>query len=149
MSYEYECAISGVKAPGTSESDEELDDLPLGWTRIMIQRRLPNPQFIALQQVKAATVEGVLIQVPDEHRAQQRPFVTLQVEAQFRALENDTPPYVMDVQDLVFVSSGDDVNEALNEVRANLGLEAVHSYSEVQAELMALAQGGRVEADEE
>lgn len=144
MSYEYECAISGVKAPGIHESDEELDDLPLGWTRITIQRRLPNPEYVALQQVKSATVEGVLLQVQEEHRAEQRPFVTLQVEAQFRALQNDTPPFLVDVQDVLFISESSDVNEALNDVRQQLGLDPVPSYEETAKMLLG---GGASEED--
>lgn len=140
MSYEYECAISGVKASGSVQTDDELEDLPPGWTRITIQRRLPNPNYIILQQVKEAVVNGQLMQIPEEHREAQRPYAQVQVDAAFYGMESDTPPFITDVQDVVYASENSDVNEVLNEVRAQLGLEAVPDYESVQQEIYAQAE---------
>lgn len=119
----YECAMSGLtEEAGPKSASDGLDDLPVGWTKITMTRRRYNMKWLAIQQVKEATVEGLLQQFPDEVRDMQRFVVQLQVEAQMKALENDTPMFESDVDDVVYVSDSGDLVSSLNELRENLGL---------------------------
>lgn len=99
---DYVCALSGVE-PDEDDLVEATDDLPVGWTRITFQRRLPNPRFIEIQQAKAALVEVTLGQIPEEARDQMRPLVAVQVDAQFAALEANTEEWEMD-EEVIFVA---------------------------------------------
>ena len=86
---DYVCALSGVEADDTElvEGSDDLGDLPVGWTKITVQRRLLNPRWYEVQQAKGALVEVTLSQLPEEMREQMRPLITVQVDAQFAALE--------------------------------------------------------------
>lgn len=99
---DYVCALSGVE-PDDEDLVEASDDLPVGWTRITFQRRLPNPRYEEIQQAKAALVEVTLGQIPEEAREQMRPLVAVQVDAQFAALEANTEEWVMD-EEVIFVA---------------------------------------------
>lgn len=127
-SEEYECAVTALAesgAPFPPEGDDELGDLPIGWTQITIRRRQLNPEWVALQQVKAAALEGILIQFPEEIREAQRPLMTIQVRSQFHSLESSINPYLEDVDDVIHVSGSEDALEALNEARAIFELPPV------------------------
>lgn len=126
--YEYECAMTGVTQEGSpvpSEDEDGLDDLPIGWTKIHVQRRQLNPEWIAIQQVKEAALNGILMQLPEEVREAQRPLMSIQVRAQFHALEASIDPYVIDVDDVIYISDSEEATEAGNEVRELLGLPPV------------------------
>jgi hypothetical protein len=102
---EYVCALSGVEPDDDDlvEAEDAAGDLPVGWTKVTFQRRLPNPRFSEIQQAKAALVEVTLGQIPEEAREQMRPLVAVQVDAQFAALEANTEEWVMD-EEVVFVA---------------------------------------------
>jgi hypothetical protein len=120
----YECALTGLTEDAAYPSSSDgLEDLPVGWTKITMTRRQYNSKWLAIQQVKDATVEALLQQFPEEIREVQRFVVQIQVEAQMKALESDTPMYLTDVEDVVYVSDSGEVLSALNELRQNLGLE--------------------------
>jgi hypothetical protein len=64
MASEYVCALSGVEADEAdlvASTDDEAGDLPVGWSRITIQRRVVNPRWIEVQQGKAAVIEVTLL----------------------------------------------------------------------------------------
>ena len=123
MRYEYECALSGLVAPGGVESDTDgLGDLPIGWTKITVQRRRVNPAWMMIQQVKEAMVENVRKQMAPDIWATQGMAVAVQVEAQLHGLENDTPMFVTDVEDVVYLSDSDAIEDSVNELREELGL---------------------------
>lgn len=110
---EFVCALSGVAATEdeveagagapTGDDDDDFDGLPLGWYRITVERRMPSPQWELVQQVKRGIIERLLLQVPKEHRDQERVSVTIQIEAQFAALENRMEPVVVEA-DRVYVA---------------------------------------------
>lgn len=103
---EYVCALSGVEADEddlVADAEDDLSDLPVGWTKITIQRRLLNPRWLEVQQAKEALVEVTLSQIPDEARDQMRPLISVQVDAQFAALEASIDEFVTDT-DEVFVA---------------------------------------------
>lgn len=103
---EYVCALSGVEADEedlVADAEDDLSDLPVGWTKITIQRRLINPRWVEVQQAKEALVEVTLSQIPEEARDQMRPLISVQVDAQFAALEANIDEFVTDT-DEVFVA---------------------------------------------
>lgn len=133
---EYECALSGEVAEKADLIVDEDDDLPVGWTRITIERRTINPRWVYVQNVKAALVEAALMQVPEEAREQMYPLMAMQIEAQFAALEAQTEQYEI-VPEVVFVApveSDEQLATEYNEIRAKFGLDAVGVEPELDAE---------------
>jgi len=96
-STEYVCSLSGVEAEDDDILDDATDDLgamPVGWTRVTFQRRLMNPRWEEIQQGKEILIATAVGQVPEENREGARVLVTLQIDAQFVALETATERYV-------------------------------------------------------
>lgn len=125
MNVRYECAISGVEEEASVEASAPLGGLPLGWFKITFIRQVLNPKWIAIQQLKEAMTNNVLNQIPKaEDREIQQVAVTLQVEAQFAALEAATPKYL--TQEEVVYTAPPEAEEAIrdvfNEIREPLGL---------------------------
>jgi hypothetical protein len=126
--FEYECALTGQQSPaGISDDSDGMGDLPVGWTKITIQRRQYNPQWLLLQQVKEAMMAGILHQLPPEIRAQQAAAIELQVTATFYAMEQDTPMYEADVEDVVYLSDSGEIVEDINDLRQSIGLDPVEA----------------------
>ena len=136
-----ECALSGV-TPSDDEIEDTLDldaqenglgfappSIPIGWTRISIQRRVENAAWMDLQEVKAATIQQFLMQIPDEARTPPvMDAVALQVEAQFAGLEGRKSflPSVL-LEATVYLASADRVEglgDALADLAGNLNLPA-------------------------
>ena len=135
MQFDYECALTGVVQQGGHEDDsDKLGDLPVGWTRIQMTRRQYNPKWVLIQQVKDAMVEGLMAQFPAEVQDVQLYAVTIQVEAQFHTLEKDTPMYMPDVDDVVYISNAGEIVDNVNEVREMLGLEELPDEEEAEEE---------------
>jgi len=124
--YEYECALSGLTTEAADHDDSDgLGELPVGWTEIRIRRRQYNPRWLAIQQVKESSVMGLLAQLPPEIRASQELGIRVQIDATFFGLEDSTPMYLSDIEDVVYLSDSEDILEGINEVRGSLGLDPV------------------------
>jgi hypothetical protein len=125
MNVRYECAISGVEEEASVEASAPLGGLPLGWFKITFIRQVLNPKWIAIQQLKEAMTNNVLNQIPKaEDREIQQVAVTLQVEAQFAALEAATPKY-MTQEEVVYTAppeAEEAIRDVFNEIREPLGL---------------------------
>jgi hypothetical protein len=139
MINEYECALSGVTSPGAQVDESDgMEDCPVGWTKVRFTRRQYNPTWIMLQQLKATTVDNLVRQHsgghPENATPEQRMVVTLQVEANYHALEKDTPMYFLDVDDVVFLSDSGEVAKSINEIREMLGLEPIEEPEEQEEE---------------
>ncbi len=133
--FEFECALSGVTEPAAQEDDcDGMGDVPVGWTRVHFTRRQFNPRWLAIQQVKEATIEGIISRVPPEIKELQRIAVSLQIDAQFFALEENTPMYLLDVDDTVYVSDSGEVAHSMNEIREMVGLEALTVHEDEEDE---------------
>jgi hypothetical protein len=146
MANEYVCALSGVEAEDEDlvlGGEDEVGDLPVGWSRITIQRRTVNPRWTEIQQGKAAMVEVTLMQIPEEAREQMRPLITLQVDAQFAALEGGTEEFT--TEDEVFFVAPPESDKALAaeyfELRDRFGLS--------NEAFLAAPQGAEGVAEEE
>lgn len=123
---EYVCALSGTEADEDAlvESTDEAGSLPEGWTKVTFQRRVLNPRWFDIQNAKEALVEVTLSQIPEEAREQMRPLVTIQIDAQFAALEGNVDEYLLE-EETVFVSPPQDdeaVAAEFMELRERFGL---------------------------
>ena len=89
---DYECVLSGL-LPNDAETvpedqiDEELEDLPIGWTEVRLRRRIPNVPYVEIQAVKQAMFQQELTKVPKEHRRDSAGVVRIQIDAMFASLE--------------------------------------------------------------
>jgi len=135
--YEYECALSGIVSPGgMSFAPDKLEDLPPGWTEVKLSRRVYNPKWVLIQQVKRAMIEGLLTQYPEAAKAGQGVAIRLQVDAQFYMLEKDTDAFSTEVE-IVYLAPkelSEDVEEAYNKARDLLGLDPVEDYEDYEGE---------------
>jgi hypothetical protein len=128
---EFACAISGEEA----EEEELIDDddgLPVGWTRVTIERRKINPRWVDIQNTKANLVQAALSQVPEEYRDANYPLLALQIDAQFAYLEVNTEQYLM-TSETVYVSpieGNPEVAKTYNDVRGMLSLDPIEEESE-------------------
>lgn len=124
---DYVCALSGAEANEddlVEGADDDLSDLPVGWTKITVQRRLLNPRWLEVQQAKEALVEVTLMQLPEEARDQMRPLITVQVDAQFAALEATIEEYTTDTDEVYVAPPESDKALAAEyfDIRERLGL---------------------------
>lgn len=126
---EFECALTGKVV-----ESEEGDSFPLGWTKISITRRQMNPRWGMLMQVQQALIEGAMAQVPAEVADIQRLVISSQVEAQFHGLMKDTPSFVEDVQDEIYICDSAEITDTLNEIREMLGLKAMPAVDQDEDE---------------
>jgi hypothetical protein len=123
------CSLSGVEAPDEDVLPDDLADdlglLPVGWTRIMIERRLPNQDWSKIQQVKAMLVEAAVQQLPEEQRVMESiQAIQIQIAAQYAALEKEMSPFV-NMKEVSFVAPPEldpGLAKEFFEVRDRLGL---------------------------
>ena len=102
------CSLSGVEAPETDVLPDELADelgiMPVGWTRLVIERRLPNPDWQEVQQVKAMMVEAATQQLPKEQRVPEAiRALQIQIAAQYASLEERMSPF-FNMKEVIFVA---------------------------------------------
>lgn len=131
-SYEYECSLSGLTAPGDEPFDGDgLADMPVGWIELRMSRRVPNPRYMAIQQTKQAMMDSIIAQMasqmPPEAVEAQRLPVALQIDAQFILLEENTPPYLTDIETVYLAppEMAPAVKKAVDQLRALVGLDAL------------------------
>jgi len=123
---EYVCTISGVEADEEDlvEGSDDLGDMPVGWTKVTLQRRMYNPRWLEVQQAKEALVEVTLSQLPEEAREQMRPLISIQVDAQFAALEASIEEFALEEEEIFVAPPESDKALAAEyfEIRDRLGL---------------------------
>jgi len=96
------CAFSGLapKEDEYIEGSDELGELPVNWTKITIQTRRENPDWLILQNVKQAMVQQLATQIDEGIEQEAKEIATLsiqlQVEAQFAALEDRYSRFVIE-----------------------------------------------------
>jgi hypothetical protein len=129
------CALSGEEPDAedlVADEGDDFDGMPEGWTKITFERRYTNPRLAEIRQAKRMLVNAALSQMPEDARGDMAPFVTIQIDAQFAALESSTSEYVVE-RESVYVSNPFDnrlVAEEYNNLRTTLGLEAVNPDEE-------------------
>lgn len=75
--------------------DEDLSDLPVGWTRISVQTREANPEWEMILAVEESMVKQIVEGLPKAQRKAAIPAIRVQVAAQFAALKAQTVPYLI------------------------------------------------------
>lgn len=146
------CSLSGVEAPETDVLPDDLADdlglLPVGWTRIVIERRLPNPDWNEIQQVKSMMVEAAMQQLPEAQRVPEAiRAIQIQIAAQYAALEEKMSPFV-NMKEVIFVAPPElDPGLATEffDIRDRLGLPIPEEEEEVEES----SEGEALQEDEE
>jgi len=132
VQFDYECALTGLTKEGTEFFDDDLADMPAGWTKVTIQKREYNPKWLMIQQVKQMAIQGMLQQLPPEMQREQGWALSLQVEAQFHSMEKETPMFLVD-EEVAFISDDKEVNEVMLGLRDTLGLPIKEDTDEAEA----------------
>lgn len=127
----YTCVLSGKTAPALddTEDDDPLDEQPLGWVRVKVQRRVISPKWIAIQEAKTALMTAQLQQLEGagiEGKALEdaKGMLSIAADAQFYAMESDTPKYAV-VEDEAFIADptrDPSIMEAWNAIAKGLKL---------------------------
>ena len=134
------CSLSGVEAAEQDILPDDLADelglLPVGWTRIVIERRLPNQDWSKIQQVKAMLVEAAVQQLPEDQRVPEAiQAIQIQIAAQYAALEKEMSPFV-NMKEVIFVAPPEldpGLAKEFFEVRDRLGLPIPQEEEEEEA----------------
>ena len=128
MSNDVFCAFTG-NMPDENDlpiehplEDEDLTDLPLGWSRITIQTRTANPAWQEIVAVEEAMIGQVVQGLPKAQRKAAMVGVRVQVAAQLAALKAATAPYMIETE-VAHVAPGDEGEAGLSRLRALLGAE--------------------------
>jgi len=128
MSNDVFCAFTG-NMPDENDlpiehplEDEDLTDLPLGWSRITIQTRTANPAWQEIVAVEEAMIGQVVQGLPKAQRKAAMIGVRVQVAAQLAALKAATAPYLIETE-VAHVAPGDEGEAGLSRLRALLGAE--------------------------
>jgi hypothetical protein len=117
---EFSCAITGRPAPDDevvddAQDDDDLENMPVGWLRITVERRGVNPEWVKIQAAKHAALEGVMSQVPadapEEFRKQTREMQDVVINASFYAYEASIAKYLT-FDEEVYVRNPDQDKEA-------------------------------------
>jgi hypothetical protein len=125
---QFVCALTGEEADDRDVlENDEFDGMPIGWTRVTVERRIVNPRYLQIVQGKRMLVQAALSQMPEEARSAMAPLVSMQIDAQFASLVELTPEYEIE-REVVYVSDPAD-NTVLarewNDMRDSFGLAPV------------------------
>jgi hypothetical protein len=122
MNNQFVCALSGIKV---KEEEMEDVDFPDGWIEVRLTRRYVNPKWDAIQYVKAGLVQQYLQGIPEDARDEQIMAISIQVEAQYSALEATCDKYID--EEVTSYIANPDSNSALmaeyNKLRKMLGMK--------------------------
>jgi hypothetical protein len=127
------CALSGLTPteedqeildeidPQVSEdalSLNDLTDLPVGWMSIIVNYRAINAEHQDILLHKRAQIEQILANFPEEQRDDLEPSVSIQVDAQFAALEAQRKyrPTIVESQRL-YIAPGDRAPGLMERIR--------------------------------
>ncbi len=128
---EFECALSGEVTEA-----ETGTEIPLGWTRVTIERRVPSYRWEEIQRGKATMIQASLTQLPEEAREVMLPLVALEMEARFAALEATVEEWDT-ITEVVYISpperDGLVMNE-YNQIRDKLGLDPLEIVGDEEEE---------------
>jgi hypothetical protein len=109
----YTCSISNIDAAEEdliddlrAIDDDGLGSLPLGWSRVTIEKRVMNPMWEKIKQAKDMLYQTNMMQakmraeqaqqtVTPEQMAEVELLIKLQIEAQFSSLEANTEQFMV------------------------------------------------------
>jgi hypothetical protein len=149
------CAATGALPDDTEfptdhpSEDEELSDLPVGWSRVTVQTRTPNPAWQEILSVEEAMIAQVVQGLPKAQRKGAVVGIRVQVAAQLAALKAQTPPYIIETE-VAHVGPTEEAAKVLTDVKSALGLiegEATEDEVEADEAEAASEEGEAVEAE--
>lgn len=150
------CAVTGA-LPDDADlpadhplEEDELGDLPVGWTRITLQTRTPNPAWQEIVGVEEAMIAQVVQGLPKAQRKGAVVGVRVQVAAQLAALKAATAPYLIETE-VAHIAPGDEGDKSLAALKVTLGLvegDEEGDVEEAEEGEEAEAEGGENEAVE-
>lgn len=117
---EYICALSGIAANEEQYIDggDELEDLPVGWTKVTIQTRQLNPKYQLLLTTKEAMRKQAESGISDEVTGDEREIalasIALQVDAHFANIAAEISPFLIE-ESVTYVSHIEDNTELKEE----------------------------------
>ena len=117
---EYICGLSGITPIASEyvEGNDELEDLPIGWTKITIQTRVANPRYQLLQTTKEAMRQqaesAIQEESTDEEKAIAKASIALQVDAHYAAIAAEIPPFLIE-ESVTYVSDVESNEELKSE----------------------------------
>jgi len=101
----YVCDLSGLSGEGIDfdpAEDDQLGDMPPGWTLVQIQTRIANPRYDTLIKARSAALTTMMAQSGVEEGDEEgRGIVEVMVEAQFLPLLEREPPFLTEEAELV------------------------------------------------
>jgi len=124
---EFECALTGEVTEA-----ETGTEIPLGWTKVTIERRIPSYRWEEIQRGKATMVQASLSQLPEEAREVMLPLIALEMDARFAALEASVDEWET-ITETLFISPPERdalVMSEYNQIRDKLGLEPLELADE-------------------
>ena len=124
---EFECALSGEVTDA-----ETGTEIPVGWTRVTIERRIPSFRWEEIQRGKATMIQASLTQLPEEAREVMLPLIALEMDARFAALEATVEEWET-ITEVVFISPPERdalVMNEYNQIRDKLGLDLLELDSD-------------------
>lgn len=125
---DYICALTGLAAANDTlvddADDDDLGDMPEGWTRVTLERRVRNPEYLLLIGVIEGGIQQALAQIPAEHQEAARPSMEIAVRAQFAAMLQMIPAYLVETEEVYLAPEDLDssVVAAMTEFRKMLSL---------------------------
>ena len=124
---EFECALSGEVTEAETGAE-----IPLGWTKVTIERRIPSFRWDEIQRGKATMILASLTQLPEEAREVMLPLITLEMDARFAALESTVEEWET-ITEVVYISPPERyalVMNEYNQIRDKLGLDLLELESD-------------------
>jgi len=100
-SVRYVCDLSGESTASNTDSQEEpeddLGDLPVGWARVLIERRVENPDHVKLQQTRAEMIQLVV----NENEGTDPDLARVMVDGQLAGALAVTPRWIVETEEAV------------------------------------------------
>jgi hypothetical protein len=132
MNDEYVCAITGRSTNNLvfdAPEDDPMDETPIGWLRITVERRGVNSAWVEIQQVKSVHLAQAAATYPEEltseQRAEAETVARVSTDAIFAALEQATPKYLT-VREVAYIrdpANDGDAAKVWAEIAAELQIE--------------------------
>lgn len=140
MTTDLTCALTGV-APTDDELAAAEEDVPVGWRRIVIEHRVPNPDAGVLREVMRQQEEALVGNAVQAAQAAGQVLTAEQMElirnharvitwAQYKQAVDAMPEYLSQVEQVIIApfdrtADGPEAKAEFNRLRGVLGLSPI------------------------